>query len=277
MTAIAGRVLRLDGLPLAGVTMRSASARTETDRAGRFLLENVQPGRAVVTVDATTANRPGAGYGIYELGVETKRNHTAELPFTVWSPRLDTEHEIELDYPLRKDVVLRSPSSPDSRSRFPPGRRCTTARGARSAGWGSRRCRSTAPPSRCRAASPSTSRCSRGPHMCGRTASKSYTRTRCTPGRANGSSSTPTTRRSRAGTCTARAPSPATASRSASTRARASTSSPPPASASAASPLVSEAVSFLVGSSAGIPSIWRRARSRCRTPIWSSKVLRNWT
>lgn len=38
MTALAGQVLRLDGQPLADVTLEMEGPTAETDRTGRFLL-----------------------------------------------------------------------------------------------------------------------------------------------------------------------------------------------------------------------------------------------
>jgi RHS repeat-associated protein len=121
VTALAGQVLRLDGLPLPGVLVSSEDARALTDRDGRFLLEGLPAGRSVITVDARTANRRGATYGIYEMGIELKKGTTTELPYTIWSPKLDTTHEIQLDYPLEEDVVLTNPLIPGLEVHIPAG------------------------------------------------------------------------------------------------------------------------------------------------------------
>jgi RHS repeat-associated protein len=128
-TAVAGQVLRLDGLPLADVTVASGKATTVTDETGRFLLTGVEARRSVVTVDATSANRPGATYGIYELGVDTKKGQTTALPFTIWSPKLDTTHQVDLHYPLEKEVVLTTPLIPDLEIRIPAGSEIHDRRG----------------------------------------------------------------------------------------------------------------------------------------------------
>ena len=120
-TAVAGQVLRLDGLPLAGVTVASGKAMTITDETGRFLLTGVEAPRSVVMIDATSANRSGASYGIYELGVDTTKGETTVLPFTIWSPKLDTTHQVDLRYPLEKEVVLTTPLIPDLEIRIPAG------------------------------------------------------------------------------------------------------------------------------------------------------------
>ena len=121
VTAIVGRVLRLDGLPLRGVSVRGGGIRDTTDRAGRFLLRAVQPGHVVVTVDASTADRPGASYGTYEMGVTAVRGKTTALPYTVWSPLLDTRHEVHLHYPLRHEVTVTTPLIPGLEVHIPAG------------------------------------------------------------------------------------------------------------------------------------------------------------
>jgi hypothetical protein len=145
VTALAGQVLRLDGLPLPGVLVSSEDTRALTDRDGRFLLEDLPAGRSVITVDARTANRRGATYGIYEMGVELEKGTTTELPYTIWSPKLDTAHEIELRYPLEEDVVLTNPLIPGLEVHIRLLRRFTTARNS-SADSASPRFRSTALP-----------------------------------------------------------------------------------------------------------------------------------
>jgi RHS repeat-associated protein len=121
VTAIAGRVLRLDGLPLPGVSVRGGGASDTTDRAGRFLLKGVQPGHVVLTVDASTADRHGASYGTYEMGVNTVRGKTTALPYSVWSPLLDTNHEVQLHYPLRHAITVTTPEIPGLEVHIPAG------------------------------------------------------------------------------------------------------------------------------------------------------------
>jgi RHS repeat-associated protein len=120
-TAVSGRVLRLDGRPLPHVTLRGGGARTTSDRTGRFLLRHIRVGHFVLTVDSRTANRPGVRYGVYEIGVDTKRGRTTVLPFTIWSPLLDTKHEVALHYPLKHELVLKNPLIPHLEVRIPAG------------------------------------------------------------------------------------------------------------------------------------------------------------
>jgi hypothetical protein len=128
-TAVAGQVLRLDGLPLSEVTVTNGAATTLTDETGRFLLTGVQAPRAVLTIDATNANRSDATYGTYEIGVDTRRGQTTTLPYTIWSPKLDTKHQITLEYPLKKTVVLTTPLIPGLEIRIPAGSEVHDRRG----------------------------------------------------------------------------------------------------------------------------------------------------
>jgi len=129
ITAISGRVLRLNGLPLQGVTIRTRRIRTQTDAKGRFLLKGLRPGRVVITADARSANRPRARYGVYELGVNARRGRTTALPYTIWSPKLDTRHQVRLRYPLKRDVVVKTPLIPGLEVRIPAGSEIHDRRG----------------------------------------------------------------------------------------------------------------------------------------------------
>jgi YD repeat-containing protein len=111
-TAISGRVLTLDGRPLAGVTLRvEDDASTESDRTGRFLLvlKNGVDGRRVLQIDGETASRPNRKYGFYEYGVNVTGGKTTVLPFTIWQSRLDTRHTATLASPTNSEVVITTP------------------------------------------------------------------------------------------------------------------------------------------------------------------------
>src|SRR5213079_3299731 len=68
VTAISGRVLLQNGLPLSHVTLRVGPHRTQSDRTGRFLLRDVPAGHQVLVIDGRTANTRIATYGIFEVG-----------------------------------------------------------------------------------------------------------------------------------------------------------------------------------------------------------------
>ena len=119
VTALSGQVLRLNGQPLADVTLQIADRTTQTDRSGRFLLTGVPPGYQVLVMDASTANRPGRTYGIFDYGVYPKAGQTKVLPFTIWMPLLDTQHAMRIPVPTPREVVITSPRIPGLEVRIP--------------------------------------------------------------------------------------------------------------------------------------------------------------
>jgi len=122
VTAIAGQMLKLDGEPLANVTVAVDTHVAHTDRTGRFLVRLDGMGNQTVAlwVDGRPANRPTATYGTYEIGVPVQGGHTTALPFTVWMPKLDTAHAITVASPTTADTVLRTPLIPGLELHLPP-------------------------------------------------------------------------------------------------------------------------------------------------------------
>lgn len=125
VTAIAGRVLAMDGTPLQGVTLRMGMARAQTDEHGLYLLERVSPGEAVLVIDgrkAREANRSEAvDHGIHETRVKAEEGRTTALPWVSWLPRIDHAHETVLGVPLAEDAVATTPSVPGLELRIPKG------------------------------------------------------------------------------------------------------------------------------------------------------------
>jgi RHS repeat-associated protein len=109
VTALSGQVLRLDGQPLADVTLQIGNRTTITDRSGRFLLTDIPSGYQILVMDGTTANRPGHTYGIFDFGVYPAAGQTKILPFTIWMPLLDTEHATRIPVPTVGEVIVTSP------------------------------------------------------------------------------------------------------------------------------------------------------------------------
>jgi RHS repeat-associated protein len=122
VTAIAGQMLKLDGDPLANVTVAVDMHRTHTDRTGRFLirLDGITNANVQLWVDGKTANRPGASYGSYEIGIPVQGGRTTALPFTVWMPKLDTAHVITVASPTTSETILSTPIIPGLELRLPP-------------------------------------------------------------------------------------------------------------------------------------------------------------
>ncbi len=96
VTALAGQVLRLNGEPLANVTLQVGQRLARTDQTGRFLLTGIPGGYQHLLMMGYTANRPGRTYGMFEYGVGIEAEKTNVLPFTIWMPLLDTQNAIPL-------------------------------------------------------------------------------------------------------------------------------------------------------------------------------------
>jgi RHS repeat-associated protein len=122
-TAVSGQVLRLDGKPLAGVTMAMAGQDVETDRTGRFLLPlpAVSPGHQELEIKGETANRGTRRYGYFEYGMEIAAGRTTVVPFTIWMPLLDTAHEVTIASPTLSETVITTPYIPGLELHLPAG------------------------------------------------------------------------------------------------------------------------------------------------------------
>lgn len=111
-TALAGQVLKINGWPVAGVTLEVDSAKVRTDSTGRFLLKRLTPGHHVLWVDGSTANHGNAAYGLYEVGVTIQSGKTNVLNYTIWMTRLDIAHAVNIPSPTRTETVITNPYLP---------------------------------------------------------------------------------------------------------------------------------------------------------------------
>lgn len=121
VTALAGQVLRLNGLPLAHVSMQIGAVSTFTDGNGEFLLSGIDSGNQVITINAATANRPDATYGRFQYVFNVAAGKTNVLPFTVWMPKLDMKHAVRISSPTQQDTVISNPSMPGLSITLPAG------------------------------------------------------------------------------------------------------------------------------------------------------------
>jgi hypothetical protein len=119
VAALAGQVLRLNGEPLADVTLAIGEASARTDATGRFLLTGAEPGVYALVIDGRTATRPGRTYGRFEANVEVKAGHTVVLPYTVWMPKLDTQHAVTIPTYTSSEVIVTTPRIPGLEFRIP--------------------------------------------------------------------------------------------------------------------------------------------------------------
>jgi len=119
VTALSGQVLRLNGEPLANVTLRIGRRSTLTDDTGRFLLSEVGDGYQILIMDGSTANAPGKTYGTFDYGLPLTAGKTTVLPFTVWMPLIDTQHATEIPVPTPHEIVATTPRIPYLEIRIP--------------------------------------------------------------------------------------------------------------------------------------------------------------
>ena len=119
LTALAGRVLKLNGQPLANVTIQIDDGSARTDDTGRFLLPGVKAGHRVMMIHGHTASKPGKTYGMFEVGVDIKDRQTNSLPYTIWMPVIDNQHATRLSVPTSSKVIARTPLIPDLEVHIP--------------------------------------------------------------------------------------------------------------------------------------------------------------
>ncbi|WP_405851451.1 polymorphic toxin-type HINT domain-containing protein [Streptomyces sp. NBC_01369] len=120
-TALTGRVLRLDGRPLADVTVRVDGKRGLTDAKGRFLLTGIDEDATTLVVDGASANTGQRQYGRFDIRIRPRAGRSTDLGFPVWLTPLDTEHTVSFDAPAKKDITLTTPQIPGLEVRIPKG------------------------------------------------------------------------------------------------------------------------------------------------------------
>jgi RHS repeat-associated protein len=120
VTAVAGQVLTLNGLPLTNVTLRIDDKAVRTDGTGRFLLTAIDAGHRELVIDGRTASKRRKTYGTFEAGADVKPNQTNALGYTIWMPRIDTAHEVTIPSPTNSEVVITTPYIPGLEVHIPP-------------------------------------------------------------------------------------------------------------------------------------------------------------
>ncbi|MGH9410198.1 MAG: kelch repeat-containing protein [Vicinamibacterales bacterium] len=123
VTALSGQVLKLDGRPLADVTLAIDGHEAASDKTGRFLLllPGEVTGRHVLEIQGASANKPGRTYGFFEAGLALTAGQTTVLPYTIWMPRLDTAHTVRIPSPTTSDTVITTPFIPGLELHLPAG------------------------------------------------------------------------------------------------------------------------------------------------------------
>jgi RHS repeat-associated protein len=120
VTAVAGRVLKLDGSPLANVTLRISGKSVRSDLHGQFLLTNAPAGQQDLIIDGRSASTGAHSYGVFEVGIQLFQGQTLALPFAIWMTELDMAHAVRIKFPTTKEVVVTTPTLPGLEFRIPP-------------------------------------------------------------------------------------------------------------------------------------------------------------
>jgi RHS repeat-associated protein len=121
VTAIAGQVLQLNGEPLPRVTLDIEGRKATSDATGRFLITHVDIGPQVLVIDGRSANRQGATYGVFEVGVNVVPRDTTPLNFSIWMPKIDVANAIRMNFPTHTDTVITTPRLPGLELHIPAG------------------------------------------------------------------------------------------------------------------------------------------------------------
>lgn len=120
-TALTGHVLKLDGKPLADVTVRVGSRRSHTDAQGRFLLARISPEATTLVVDGASASTSKRQYGRFDIRIHPKSGQSTDLGFPIWLSPLDTKHTLSFTAPAKKDLTLTTPQIPGLEVHLPKG------------------------------------------------------------------------------------------------------------------------------------------------------------
>ena len=121
VTALAGQALRLNGAPLAGVTLTFGGRSAQTDETGRFLISSLPAGTDVLSIDGRSASKPGRAYGYFEVRVDVVAGKTNVLPFKIWMTKLDQAHAVSFPSPTTKETLISTPEIPGLEVRLPAG------------------------------------------------------------------------------------------------------------------------------------------------------------
>lgn len=121
VTALAGRVLTLEGEPLPNVTLQAGTSSTRTDATGRFLLSSLNAGQQVLIINGTTASQPNKPYAMFDTRVDVDPGQTNILPYTIWLPLVDVRNATDLAATATGDVVAKTPRVPGLEVHVPKG------------------------------------------------------------------------------------------------------------------------------------------------------------
>jgi hypothetical protein len=130
VTAIAGQVVDMNGAGLPSVLIAEGSQSVHTGTDGRFLLTYAIPGKGVLQIDGRAAGAKPVDHGLYQVAVDAAPGKTTVLPFKNWLPVIDHAHDVAIQNPTPRPIVVTNPALPGLEIRIPAGTVIRDADGA---------------------------------------------------------------------------------------------------------------------------------------------------
>ncbi|KAB7765680.1 type IV secretion protein Rhs [Xanthomonas sp. LMG 12462] len=121
LTALRGRVVRVDQMPVANVEVSIGSITTRTNADGWFALFDLPKGHQELYVDGSTANVGADQYGQFVVGVDIKPGRLNELPYLMHLPKISARDKVRIASPLKQDLVIGHPDIPGLELHIPKG------------------------------------------------------------------------------------------------------------------------------------------------------------
>lgn len=122
VTALIGQALKLNGLPLAGVTVSMDGHEALTDANGEFILANLQPGlNKILIIDGATSDVGNSHYGRYIHRMHIDAGKVNALRQPIWLTKLDMQNAVGIPSPTVHEVVVTNPKLPGLEVHIPAG------------------------------------------------------------------------------------------------------------------------------------------------------------
>ncbi len=119
-TALLGRVISGDDLPIVGATVSLDGQSATTDGSGSFTLTGITAGPdRPVMVDGRTASAPGRTYPVVVEPVVVVAGLANEVPFTFYLPAIDVAHQVPVE--TTGETVVTTPMLPGLKLTIPAG------------------------------------------------------------------------------------------------------------------------------------------------------------
>lgn len=121
ITAIAGEVVDMNGVGLAGVKVAEGASSFITGADGKFLVSYAIVGKGVLQIDGRHVGPQRLDYGLYQVTVRALPGKTTVLPFKNWLPLIDHSHDVVVPSPTTGPVVIANPALPGLELHIPAG------------------------------------------------------------------------------------------------------------------------------------------------------------